>query len=78
MGYNIDQFIDTNVDENFICSICGDVLRNPVCGKCEHVFCALCIETWMCQENTETCPIDRQILKMVELKPAPRCFRNMH
>ena len=72
MGWNIDRFVakETIVDE-LICSICSDVVENPVQTSCQHLFCGKCIELWMNQGKT-TCPEDRNELAFNSLKPPSR------
>lgn len=74
MGYDIERF-QSEVDEEFICPICSDVLEHPVMvPMCEHAFCKICINEWLVQQNT--CPVDRQPVTSIELKPVPRILRN--
>merc|ERR1719167_501627 len=75
MGYNISQFRGVNVAEDFICTICTGVFKDPVQGTCEHAFCHHCITNWLLQNNS--CPIDRKFLSFPELKPVPRYFKNI-
>jgi hypothetical protein len=46
MGLDINRFSD-DVDEEFKCSICLNVLEQPVHGSCGHVFCLTCISVWL-------------------------------
>jgi E3 ubiquitin-protein ligase NRDP1 len=72
MGWNIERFFakETIVDE-FICSICTDVVENPVQTPCQHLFCNDCIRRWI-KEGRKTCPEDRQRLTASSLKPPSR------
>jgi len=48
MGYNINRFKNQDINEEFICSICRDVLENPfVIDPCDHIFCSQCINQWI-------------------------------
>ncbi|CAG2178327.1 unnamed protein product [Oppiella nova] len=53
------------------CSICQDILRNPVVAPCcLQMFCEQCINEWL---NTETtCPHDRKVLNIDSLTRPPR------
>ena len=46
MGLDVNRFPD-NVDEEFKCSICLNILERPVHGSCGHVFCLSCISVWL-------------------------------
>ena len=44
MGIDLDLIIGDYGKEDFICSVCADLLFDPVTLKsCEHNFCRLCI-----------------------------------
>eukprot|EP00808_Paulinella_micropora_P020479 g52959.t1 len=55
-GWNTDMFVDP-VDDDFICAICSEVLRNAVETQCGHAYCAKCITEWL--RTNSTCPIDQ-------------------
>ena len=74
MGLAVDLFSDPNISDEFLCTICQDVLQEPaMLDPCEHVFCKACIEQW--QEEADTCPVDRQHIQG-HRKP-PRIFLNL-
>ena len=73
MGYDIERFEGT-VNEGLLCSICRDVLEDPLQAPCEHVFCATCIHGWLVHE--QICPEDRQSLTEADLRPIFRYMRN--
>lgn len=74
MGYEIERFVCA-IDEEFHCSICTMVLKDPLQSPCEHIFCSECINGWL--KVKETCPVDQSILPFDDLKPPPRYFRNL-
>ena len=41
-----------------ICSICGELPVDPVSIPCGHVYCRVCIKTWL--EKKPTCPFCRE------------------
>ncbi|XP_072024705.1 RING finger protein 151-like isoform X2 [Amphiura filiformis] len=73
MGYDIERFEGT-VNDGLLCSICRDVLEDPLQAPCEHVFCSTCIHGWLVHE--QICPEDRQSLSVSELRPIFRYMRN--
>lgn len=56
MGFEHDEF-HGEIDENFDCSICLDVMQNPKMIKCEHLFCDACIRQVL--KEHARCPLDR-------------------
>jgi E3 ubiquitin-protein ligase NRDP1 len=73
MGFDIERFIG-DVNEGLLCSICRDVLEEPLLAPCEHTFCSACIHTWLTHYNS--CPEDRQRLWPSDLKPIFRYMKN--
>ena len=54
-GYDDTRF-EKDVDENFHCSICYNVLKEPrMCRNNEHLFCLACISEHL-RVNSQTCP----------------------
>ena len=76
MGYEITRFED-EVDEELMCSICGQVLEAPIqIRKCEHCFCESCINEWL--KHHSVCPNDRNsVSPMEDLTQPPRILRNL-
>ncbi len=53
-GYDETRFAIT-VNQNFLCLICFNVLKDPVlCSKNQHCFCRGCITKHL--ENSQRCP----------------------
>lgn len=76
MGYETDRFVENHIEEEFICSICHDVLADPVfISTCEHMFCGDCIRQWM--RNSHMCPVDRGQIQSSHLHPPLRSFRDL-
>ena len=70
MGWDIERFVNkAAVMEELMCSICTDVLENPVQTPCQHNFCNDCIKTWL-DDGKSTCPVDRKRLVFKDLKPS--------
>ena len=53
-GYDEERFVAT-ISPNFICSICFNVLKDPVlCPRNQHCFCRGCVTKHL--DNSQTCP----------------------
>lgn len=74
MGYDIDQF-SSDVNDELVCSICTNVLMEPVQTQCDHLFCHACLHHWL--RTSPSCPVDRHYLCNDMIKPAPRYIRNL-
>ena len=75
MGYDVDRFIN-EIDEELRCQVCWGVLQDPLqANECEHTFCRVCINEWL--KNSTTCPVDRNQLKVNQLRQIPRIVRNL-
>ncbi len=73
-GYEDGRF-EKDVDENFHCSICYNVLKEPrMCRNNEHVFCLACI-TQHLKVNHKTCPECKERLSLDTLR-RPRVLNN--
>jgi hypothetical protein len=60
--------------EEYICSICQDIFRNPVVTNCcLQTFCEQCINDWL--ETNNICPYDRKQLNRSQLSSAPRSVK---
>ena len=74
MGHPIDLFIDQQINQEFLCAICHDVLRDvTMIDPCEHVFCKDCINQWY--PNSRSCPVDREAIR--GFKTVQRVFINV-
>ena len=78
MGWSIDRFIDKEfIEDALICTICTDVVKDPVQTQCDHTFCQDCIKRWL-ELGNGTCPIDRERLTSDALKPPSRLTKQLH
>ena len=74
-GYE-DELFQHPVGQSLHCSICTNVIRDPVmCRENEHVFCRACITRHLM--NYQTCPTCMEPLTVDTLKQAPRSVRNL-
>ena len=68
-GYEDCRF-EKDVDENFHCSICYNVLKEPrMCRNNEHLFCLDCITEHL-RVNSQTCPECNEHLSIDTLRRA--------
>ena len=73
-GYEDSRF-EKDVDENFHCSICYNVLKEPrTCRNNEHIFCDACIREHF-KVNAQTCPECNEHLTIDTLR-RPRVVNN--
>ena len=68
-GYEDCRF-EKDVDENFHCSICYNVLKEPrMCRNNEHLFCLDCVTEHL-RVNSQTCPECNEHLSVDTLRRA--------
>ena len=74
-GYEDERF-QHPVGQSLHCSICTNVIRDPVmCRENEHLFCRACITRHLM--NYQACPTCMEPLTVDTLKQAPRGIRNL-
>ena len=74
-GYEDSRF-EKDVDENFHCSICYNVLKEPrTCRNNDHIFCLACISQHL-KVNSQTCPECNEHLSVGMLR-RPRVVNNV-
>ena len=73
-GYDDSRF-EKDVDEEFHCSVCYNVLKEPRMCRNEHIFCLDCISQHL-KVNSKTCPECNEHLSLDTLRKAPRVLRN--
>ena len=77
MGWDSKRFTKQNsIVEDLKCSICLDILEEPVQVPCEHTFCKMCIQNWLDQGN-RSCPVDRKDLSSDSFKPPTRITKQL-
>ena len=51
-------------EEDFSCTVCLEVFRDPVVLLCSHSFCEGCLQSWWSQKKTKECPVCKEISSM--------------
>lgn len=64
MGFALERFTEA-VDPAFQCQLCDQVLEEPACTPCGHVFCASCLLPRAARRRR--CPLQCQPLAPGEL-----------
>lgn len=65
--------------EHLECSICRNILQDPVCcDSGAHTFCKKCLVEWVCESGMPECPIDRQELRgnATPMRSAPLALKD--
>ena len=76
MGFDVQRFVDQNIDQEFICNICHDVLEDPLMiSSCQHLYCSKCIRD--CIKVHGVCPQDRSPVSIVKLVEPIRLVKNL-
>ncbi|XP_072237487.1 nuclear factor 7, ovary-like [Leuresthes tenuis] len=44
-------------EEDFCCSVCREIYRDPVLLSCSHSFCGDCLRSWWREKPTQECPV---------------------
>ena len=74
-GYDEERFA-TTVNQNFLCLICFNVLREPVlCPRNQHCFCRSCITKHL--ENSRRCPTCADELTVETLAEPQRMVKDI-
>ncbi|XP_059213285.1 nuclear factor 7, ovary-like [Centropristis striata] len=47
----------SRLEEDFCCSVCHDVFKDPVLLSCSHSFCKDCLQSWWTDKQTRECPV---------------------
>ncbi|XP_060935208.1 uncharacterized protein LOC133011499 [Limanda limanda] len=47
----------SRLEEDFCCSVCHNVFRDPVILSCSHSFCKDCVESWWKDKEVKECPL---------------------
>ncbi|XP_059213617.1 nuclear factor 7, ovary-like [Centropristis striata] len=47
----------SRLEEDFCCSVCHDIFKDPVVLSCSHSFCRDCLQSWWTGKPTRECPV---------------------
>ncbi|XP_054483287.1 nuclear factor 7, ovary-like [Anoplopoma fimbria] len=47
----------SRLEEDFCCSVCHDVFKDPVILSCCHSFCRVCLQSWWTEKEIQECPV---------------------
>lgn len=62
-GWDSDIFLESkDTKDEYSCTICTGVYRDPIMTRCGHLFCATCFEKHRGRKISTICPMDRKVL----------------
>ena len=69
-GWDSDIFLESRdtLDE-YSCSICTGVYRDPIITRCGHLFCATCFDRHKGRRDVTKCPMDRKVISPADYFP---------
>lgn len=50
------------IEDSFLCSICTDLVSEPVSTSCGHNYCSECIHAWVDGKPKPTCPLCKKVI----------------
>ncbi len=81
MGWELERFPEPN--QELVCCICTGVVDDPVEIRCRHIFCNVCLKTWLKNRGSShsrragTCPSCRATVKHRDIRSAPHMLKNI-
>ncbi|AYU76208.1 hypothetical protein, unknown function [Leishmania donovani] len=64
--------------DDLVCGVCMCVCRQPTAAACGHLFCRRCLQSWMQENRTATCPLDRTPIRVELLHTDARAQRQIN
>ena len=62
-GWDSDIFLECqDTKDEFSCTICTGIYRDPIMTRCGHLFCSTCFEKHKGRRTSTNCPLDRKTL----------------
>ena len=69
-GWDSDIFLESqDTKDEYLCTICTGVYRDPIITRCGHLFCATCFDRHKGRRAATTCPMDRKVINPVDYFP---------
>ncbi|XP_075318076.1 E3 ubiquitin-protein ligase TRIM35-like [Odontesthes bonariensis] len=62
-------------EEDFCCSACHDIYRDPVVLSCSHSFCRDCLRSWWKEKPAQECPVCKR--RSVTEPPCNLALKNL-
>jgi len=59
--------MNSRIDPRYLCSLCGNILKDPVQTGCGHVYCNSCIQGLKRDDGSFICSVDKTALKADQL-----------
>ncbi|XP_074489508.1 nuclear factor 7, brain-like [Sebastes fasciatus] len=47
----------SRLEDDFCCSVCHDIFKDPVILSCSHSFCKVCLQSWWIEKHVRECPL---------------------
>ncbi|XP_037622292.1 nuclear factor 7, brain-like [Sebastes umbrosus] len=47
----------SKLEDDFCCSVCHDIFKDPVILSCSHSFCKVCLQSWWTDKHVRECPL---------------------
>jgi hypothetical protein len=78
MGIEVEQFVHPErISSQLFCSICTNVLENPVITPSEHLFCEAELLDWFVMKGDQICPVTNMKLDPSKITKPGRIITNM-
>ncbi|KAI6651764.1 SID1 transmembrane family member 1-like [Oopsacas minuta] len=66
-GWDSDIFLESrDIKDEYSCTICTGIYRDPIMTRCGHLFCTTCFEKHKGRKITTNCPLDRKVLNATD------------
>ncbi|XP_031721823.1 E3 ubiquitin-protein ligase TRIM39-like [Anarrhichthys ocellatus] len=59
----------SRLEQDFCCSVCHEVFKDPIILSCCHSFCRVCLQNWWTEKEIQECPVCKKIHSTASLPP---------